>query len=88
MMKIGMILRSEWWGVEARGCGWLMGDRSTALFDQMKKHFGIHCHLLRLRSGGRTVVTDDDAVVFPTVNWRSAAEELADITSKQASPPH
>ena len=64
------------------------GGRSTVLFEQMKKHFGIHCHLLRLRSGGRTVITDDDAVTFPTINWRSAAEELAEITSKAVSPDH
>ena len=53
--------------------------RSTALFDQMKKHFGLHCHLLRLRSGGRTVVSDDDAVVVPRCHWLSAAEELAEL---------
>ena len=34
--------------------------RSNALFYQMKKHFGLQCHLLHLRSG-RTVVTGDDA---------------------------
>ncbi|KAF8421263.1 ER-golgi trafficking TRAPP I complex 85 kDa subunit-domain-containing protein [Tirmania nivea] len=52
--------------------------KSNALFDQMKKHFGLHCHLLRLRSG-RTVVTDDEAVPVPKCQWFSAAEELADI---------
>ncbi|RPB29398.1 hypothetical protein L211DRAFT_775612 [Terfezia boudieri ATCC MYA-4762] len=52
--------------------------KSNALFDQMKKHFGLHCHLLRLRSG-RTVVTDDEAVPVPKCQWLSAAEELADI---------
>jgi hypothetical protein len=57
--------------------------RSTALFDQMKKHFGLHCHLLRLRSGGKTVMTDDDAVEVPTSRWRSAAEELSDIRRKE-----
>ncbi|KAF8534783.1 ER-golgi trafficking TRAPP I complex 85 kDa subunit-domain-containing protein [Trichophaea hybrida] len=58
--------------------------KSTALFDQMKKHFGLSCHLLRLRSGGKTAVTDDDAVVVPTSQWRSAAEELASIHDKDS----
>ncbi|KAI5805003.1 ER-golgi trafficking TRAPP I complex 85 kDa subunit-domain-containing protein [Geopyxis carbonaria] len=58
--------------------------KSMTLFDQMKKHFGLHCHLLRLRSGGRTVVTDDDAVAFPLCQWQSAAEEIATIRAKDA----
>ncbi|EKV16052.1 hypothetical protein PDIP_37860 [Penicillium digitatum Pd1] len=32
---------------------------SIRLYDQMKRHFGLHCHLLRLRSS-QCVVTDDD----------------------------
>jgi hypothetical protein len=48
----------------------------------MKKHFGLSCHLLRLRSGGRTAITDDDTVIVPTSQWRSAAEELASIRAK------
>ncbi|KAF8463514.1 ER-golgi trafficking TRAPP I complex 85 kDa subunit-domain-containing protein [Kalaharituber pfeilii] len=55
--------------------------KSNALFDQMKRHYGLHCHLLRLRSG-RTVMTDDDAVQVPACQWLSAAEELADIGMK------
>ncbi|KAH8150562.1 uncharacterized protein LAJ45_05258 [Morchella importuna] len=58
--------------------------KSNSLFDQMKKHFGLHCHLLRLRSGGRAVISDDDAVIVPKPNWISAAEELASITSTDA----
>lgn len=50
----------------------------------MKKHFGLHCHLLRLRSGGRAVISDDDAVIVPKPNWISAAEELASVTSTDA----
>lgn len=53
-----------------------------ALFDQMKRHFGLHCHLLRLRSGGRAVLSDDDSVEVPKSQWRSAAEELAEIQAK------
>ena len=61
--------------------GLSLATRSNALFDQMKKHFGLHCHLLRLRSG-RTVVTDDEAVPAPTAQWLSAAEELVEIRMK------
>ncbi|KAG0634270.1 ER-golgi trafficking TRAPP I complex 85 kDa subunit-domain-containing protein [Tuber brumale] len=56
--------------------------KSTLLFDQMKKHFGLHCHLLRLRSGGASVISDDDAVVVPKSQWVSAAEELHEIRSR------
>ena len=60
-----------------------------ALFDQMKKHFGLSCHLLRLRSGGKTASTDDDSVEVPTSQWRSASEELASIRAKgNTRPPY
>lgn len=52
--------------------------KSTALFEQMKRHFGLHCHLLRLRST-QCLPTDDDSVRFPDCEWISAAEELGDI---------
>ena len=52
--------------------------KSTALFDQMKRHFGLHCHMLRLRSS-ECVSTDDDSVRMPQALWISAAEELAQI---------
>lgn len=48
---------------------------STKLFDQMKRHFGLHCHLLRLRSS-QCVVTDDDSVQAPSCEWLSASEHL------------
>ncbi|POS87923.1 hypothetical protein EPUL_000728 [Erysiphe pulchra] len=51
---------------------------SVALFDQMKRHFGLHCHLLRLRSS-QCVASDDDSVDFPRCTWLSAQEELAEI---------
>ncbi|KAL7266191.1 hypothetical protein RUND412_011272 [Rhizina undulata] len=57
-------------------------NKSMTLFDQMKKHFGLHCHLLRLRSGGRSVMSDDDAVVVPRSQWLSAAEELAELRAR------
>ena len=50
--------------------------KSTALFDLMKRHFGLNCHLLRLRSS-ECIVTDDDSVQVPQCEWLSAEEELA-----------
>ncbi|OCT45390.1 hypothetical protein CLCR_05521 [Cladophialophora carrionii] len=50
--------------------------KSSALFDQMKRHFGLHCHLLRLRSASCTQ-SDDDAEALPTSEWLSADEQLA-----------
>lgn len=52
--------------------------KSTALFDLMKRHFGLHCHLLRLRSS-RCVPTDDDSVKIPSCQWLSAEEEMLDL---------
>ena len=52
--------------------------KSTALFDLMKRHFGLNCHLLRLRSSG-CIQTDDDSIPIPPCDWLSAGEELAGI---------
>lgn len=52
--------------------------KSTALFDLMKRHFGLHCHLLRLRRS-QCVPTDDDSIQVPPCEWLSADEELAQI---------
>ncbi|KAH3505082.1 hypothetical protein KXW24_007629 [Aspergillus fumigatus] len=49
---------------------------STKLYDQMKRHFGLHCHLLRLRSM-QCVVTDDDSAPVPQCEWLSPSEHLA-----------
>ncbi|KAL2011290.1 hypothetical protein VTN00DRAFT_4008 [Thermoascus crustaceus] len=49
---------------------------STRLYDQMKRHFGLHCHLLRLRSN-QCVVTDDDSVQVPPCEWLSPSEDLS-----------
>ncbi|KAL2410762.1 Transport protein particle subunit trs85-2 [Exophiala dermatitidis] len=51
-------------------------SKSNALFDQMKRHFGLHCHLLRLRSASCTQ-SDDDAEELPTGEWLSAQEQLS-----------
>ncbi|KAL4807574.1 ER-golgi trafficking TRAPP I complex 85 kDa subunit-domain-containing protein [Aspergillus unguis] len=52
---------------------------STKLYDQMKRHFGLHCHLLRLRSN-QCVVTDDDSVQIPECEWLSPSERLSERT--------
>jgi hypothetical protein len=57
--------------------------KSMALFEQMKRHFGLHCHLLRLRST-QCVPTDDDSTFLPSCEWVSAAEELARIDAIDA----
>ena len=49
--------------------------KSTALFDLMKRHFGLHCHLLRLRRS-QCVVTDDDSTRVPSCEWLSVEEEI------------
>lgn len=59
--------------------------KSTALFDLMKRHFGLHCHLLRLRSS-QCVATDDDSVQVPPCGWLTAEEELAQISKAGMSP--
>lgn len=50
--------------------------KSSALFDQMKRHFGLHCHLLRLRSKA-CLPSDDGAVEAPVCEWLSPAEDFA-----------
>ncbi|KAI1001730.1 hypothetical protein K3495_g6470, partial [Podosphaera aphanis] len=58
--------------------------QSMALFDQMKLRFGLHCHLLSLRSN-RCVASDDDSDEFPSCDWLSAPEELAMINASETS---
>ncbi|KAK0701644.1 putativeTRAPP complex protein TRS85 [Lasiosphaeria miniovina] len=53
-------------------------SKSMALFNQMKQHFGLHCHLLRIRSS-QSAETDDDSIPLPRSDWMTAAEELSDI---------
>jgi trafficking protein particle complex subunit 8 len=56
-------------------------QKSTQLYEQMKRHFGLHCHLLRLRSV-ECVPSDDDSVRLPACDWMSAAEELGNIQNR------
>ena len=52
--------------------------KSTMLYDQMKRHFGLHCHLLRLRSN-QCVVTDEDSVQAPKCEWLSPSEHMSSM---------
>ncbi|CAF9943537.1 MAG: hypothetical protein ALECFALPRED_000588 [Alectoria fallacina] len=52
--------------------------KSIALFDLMKRHFGLHCHLLRLRRS-QCVPTDDDSTKVPSCEWLSAEEEIGKL---------
>lgn len=58
--------------------------KSTSLFEQMKRHFGLHCHLLRLRSS-QCIPTDDESFRVPSCDWLSASEEFSDILKKGES---
>lgn len=53
-------------------------SKSISLYEQMKRHFGLHCHLLRLRSI-QCVESDDDSIRLARSSWVSAGEELAEI---------
>lgn len=52
--------------------------KSTALFEQMKRHYGLNCHLLRIRSA-QALPSDDDTMQLPLCEWMSASEELYEI---------
>ena len=52
-------------------------NASTALFDLMKRHFGLHCYLLRIRSV-QCGETDSPTVQLPQCYWMSAQEEFED----------
>lgn len=56
--------------------------KTMALFDQMKRHLGLHCHLLRIRSS-QGAETDDDSIPLPRSDWMAAQEELADIARSE-----
>jgi trafficking protein particle complex subunit 8 len=59
--------------------------KSTALFDQMKRHYGLNCHLLRIRST-QAIPSDDDSYRLPLCDWISASEELYEIRRRGKSP--
>jgi hypothetical protein len=55
--------------------------KSTALYEQMRRSFGLHCHLLRLRST-QCLPSDDDSVRLPASEWSPASEELGEIQQR------
>ncbi|KAF2838753.1 hypothetical protein M501DRAFT_1031812 [Patellaria atrata CBS 101060] len=55
--------------------------QSQTLYEQMKRHFGLHCHLLRIKST-RCLPTDDDSIKLPLCGWISAGEELMEIQKR------
>ncbi|KAF2473949.1 uncharacterized protein BDR25DRAFT_341176 [Lindgomyces ingoldianus] len=57
---------------------------SNQTFESMKRHFGFHCHLLRLKSQ-QCIPSDDDSVRLPICEWMSAAEELAEIQKRETT---
>ena len=61
--------------------------KSTVLFDQMKRHFGLHCHLLRLRSA-QCISSDDNSTKLAESKWLLASEELSNISTKGDSCMH
>jgi trafficking protein particle complex subunit 8 len=54
--------------------------KTSALFDQMKRHFGLHCHLLRLRS--TTSGEADESEPIPECEWLSPSEDLSDANQR------
>ncbi|KAL1652961.1 hypothetical protein SLS61_004582 [Didymella pomorum] len=58
--------------------------KSNQTFDSMKRHFGLHCHLLRLKSQ-ECIPSDDDSVRLPTCEWMSAGEELTEIQKRETT---
>ncbi|KAF1990861.1 hypothetical protein K402DRAFT_401012 [Aulographum hederae CBS 113979] len=58
--------------------------KSTSLYQQMTRHFGLHCHMLRIRSN-ECLPSDDDSVRLPSSEWISSAEELAEIQRRETS---
>jgi hypothetical protein len=56
-------------------------NKSTALFNQMKRHFGLHTHLLRLR-GIECSRDQPDAMPLPSCRWLSPEEELTELRQK------
>ena len=53
-------------------------NKSISLYEQMKRHFGLHCHLLRLRSI-QCVESDGDSIRLARSLWVSAGEEMTEI---------
>ena len=59
-------------------------SRSTHFFDLMKRHFGLHCHLLRIR-GSQALPTDDDSVEVESAEWLSPQEDMKTLAGQGTS---
>ncbi|KAL9637633.1 MAG: hypothetical protein Q9204_001796 [Flavoplaca sp. TL-2023a] len=59
--------------------------KSTALFDLMKRHFGLHCFLLRIRSLP-CEGPNNDVVEIPRCHWTTADEELSELEEYDSGP--
>ena len=55
---------------------------STALFNKMKRHFGLHCHLLRIRTV-QCGPNDDDGMQLPTSASIPATDEISTLKRKE-----
>lgn len=52
-------------------------EKSIALFERMKRHFGLHCHMIRMHSSKFDLNTPETQIqVVPYSEWMSAAEEV------------
>ncbi|KAF2188296.1 hypothetical protein K469DRAFT_566975 [Zopfia rhizophila CBS 207.26] len=58
--------------------------KSNQMFEKMKRHFGLHCHLLRLKSQ-QCIPSDDDSVALPACEWISAGEEIDEIRKHETA---
>ncbi|KAK7208116.1 ER-golgi trafficking TRAPP I complex 85 kDa subunit-domain-containing protein [Myxozyma melibiosi] len=52
-------------------------EKSIALFERMKRHFGLHCHMIRMHSSKVELnATEEPIQAVPHSEWISAAEEV------------
>ena len=56
-------------------------SKSMTLFNLMKRHFGLHCHLLRIR-GRECNPLEPERASFPTCEWLTAEQELVSLGQK------
>ncbi|VVT58766.1 uncharacterized protein SAPINGB_P006373 [Magnusiomyces paraingens] len=48
--------------------------KSTALFEKMKRNFGLHCHMVRIK---RAISEDTALVKIPQTEWQTYAEKFS-----------
>lgn len=57
-------------------------NTSIALFEKMKRHFGLQCHMVRINRK----VDEADGVLYPRSEWLSFQQESAPATNKHLHP--